>query len=481
MRAYLFPIWAMAACSSQSDAPVDLPTEPASRPVPVVVLISLDTTRADALSCYADQSHWGLAFPPDSRPVPKTPVLDSLAAGGVRFSWALAHAPTTLSSHTSMLSGRDPHRHRVVRNGYSVPADVPMVAERFAEAGWDTVAVLGSSALEVKMGMNRGFRDYHDPGPQPPGGMYMLPAAEVTKRTLDRIDTRPDPTAPLFLFVHYYDPHMPWVFAPADLVQQFTDPQYDGYVDGSMPAVGRLTQERRAGTLRYGDARQARALYLAQVAYADQQVGVLLDGLKRRGLLEDAVVMAISDHGETLDESEQNPYTHGPEVALWDIHVPLLVRGFGAHQGIPAGAVVQRPVRLLDVAATLSATAGLGDAFGDGTDLSPLWTPGGTVPAAPIFSEATKPMKAEAKTAWNNLPFERSVVEGGTMARFRPLQRGLATLHQVAPGAPAIDNVPLLKQQVQLLQAWDAAAPPFRPSEYDAETEAALKALGYLD
>jgi len=73
------------------------------------------------------------------------------------------------------------------------------------------------------------------------------------------------------------------------------------------------------------------------------------------------------------------------------------------------------------------------------------------------------------------------VVEGGTMARFRPLQRGLATLHRVAPGAPTVDDVPLLKQQVKLLQTWDAAAPPYRPSEYDAETEAALKALGYLE
>ena len=67
------------------------------------------------------------------------------------------------------------------------------------------------------------------------------------------------------------------------------------------------------------------------------------------------------------------------------------------------------------------------------------------------------------------------------MARFRPMQRGLATLHQVAPGAPSIDNIPLLKQQVKLLQAWDAAAPAHRPPEYDAETEAALKALGYLE
>jgi len=469
-------------CATDPAPEAAAPTDEAAPPArPNVVLISLDTTRADALSAYADVNHWGLPFPAESRPVPKTPILDGIAREGVRFQWAIAHAPTTLSSHTSMLSGRDPHRHSVVRNGYPVPEEVPLVTERFADAGFDTVAVLGSSALEVKMGMNRGFRDYADPGPQPPGGMFMLPASEVTRRSLDRVDARPDKDAPLFLFVHYYDAHMPWTFAPDDIVSTFVDPAYQGYVDGSMQGVGLLTRHRIEGTLRYGDARQARALYLAQVAWVDQQVGVLLDGLKSRGILDDAVVMVVSDHGETLDESATHPYSHGPEVALWDIHVPWLVRSYGESPRVPAGTVVERPVRLLDLAATLSASAGLGTAFGDGTDLSPLWTGDPSLAPTPIFAEATKPMKAESKTGWNNLPFERSVIEGGTLARYRPLQRGLATLHSVAPGAPAVDNVPLLKQQIQLLQAWDAAAPGYRPSEYDAETEAALKALGYLE
>lgn len=481
MRTPFIAIGLLVACGSDSPQSEDPGVVSASPPRPNIVVVSMDTTRADALGCYADQSHWGLAFPPKTRPMPRTPVLDRLASEGVRFAWALAHAPTTLSSHTSMLSGRDPHRHRVVRNGYPVPDDIPLVTERFAAEGWDTVAVLGSSALEIKMGMNRGFRDYHDPGPQPPGGMYMLPADEVTRRALSRVDARPDPDMPLFLFVHYYDPHMPWVFAPPAVVGQFTDPGYDGYVDGTMQSIGQLTQQRLAGTLRYGDARQARALYLAQVAWTDYHLGVLLAGLKERKLLEDAVVMVVSDHGETLDESAEHPYSHGPEVALWDIHVPWIIRGYGDRHRVPSGATVQQPVRLLDLAATASAAAGLGTAFGDGTDLSPLWTPGGTVPDAPIFSEATKPMKSESKTAWNNLPFERSVVEAGVQARYRPLLRGMATLHGLTPGAPILEDLPVLKKQVTLLQSWDASAPAHRASEYDAETEAALKALGYLE
>lgn len=464
--------------------------EPASSPVPedlgqpVVLLVSIDTTRADALSCYREENHWGLAFPADSRPVPHTPTLDALASGGARFRWALAHAPTTLSSHTAMLSGRDSHRHGVVRNGYSVPSDIPLVQERFAEAGWDTVAVLGSSALEAKMKLGRGFRDYHDPGPQPPGGMYMLPAEEVTRRALSRVDARAaagTDDAPLFLFVHYYDPHMPWVSAPPATVARFASADYKGFVDGSMAAVGALTKARVEGTLRYGDARHARALYLAQVAHVDAQLAVLLDGLRTRGLLEDAVVMVVSDHGEALDEPARNPYTHGPSVALWDVHVPWIVHGTGEFaDAVRPGTVVEGPVGLRDVAATLSGLTGLGTAFGDGLDRSGALR-GLPTPSSPVFSEATKPMKLESNTSWNNLPFERAVGEGRTWARYRPLERGLASLHAIAPGQPGVDDLARLKQQVGLLQQWDAAAPAYRPPEYDAETEAALRALGYLE
>ncbi len=457
---------------------------PAPASPPHVVLISIDTTRADALGCYTAESHWGLAFPADSRPVPRTPILDSIADSGVRFAWALAHAPTTLSSHTTMLSGRDAHRHRVVRNGYSVPPDIPLVSEHLASAGWDTIAVLGSSALERKMGMNRGFHDYFDPGPQPPGGMYMLPADEVTRRALARVDGRPTDNIsnPLFLFVHYYDPHMPWNDTPPSTQAGLVDPSYSGPVDGSMNSVAWLTQARVAGTLRYRDARQARALYLSQVAYVDEQIGVLLAGLKERRLLDNTVLVVVSDHGETLDESAVHPYSHGAEVGLWDIHVPWLIRGYGAAaERVPAGKVVREPVGLVDVPATILGLVGQGTAFGDGIDTAPLWTGNGRIGASPIFSEATKPMNREATQGWNNLPFERSVVEGGLQARYRPLDRGLATLHAVAPGAPPVDDVDRLKAEVGLLQAWDAAAPPFRPSEYDAATEAALRQLGYLD
>lgn len=487
MRRMLWLWLGLAACT---DAPSE-PPAPVVEKAPNIIFISMDTTRADALSCYADTNHWGLPMPADARPSPQTPVLDGIADKGVRFRWALAHAPTTLSSHTSMLSGRDPHRHGVVRNGYAVSADVPMVTERLATAGqYDTIAVLGSSALERKMQMDRGFRRYVDPGPQPPGGMLMLPADEVTRRALAEVDQRPSADAPLFLFVHYYDPHMPWVFAPEALRQRFVPAGYTGFVDGTMESVGRLTAARRQGVLRFGDARAARGRYLAEVAWVDQQVGVLLAGLEARGVLEDTLIIVTSDHGETLDESERHPYTHGPEASLVALHVPLLMAGLGPRFAqMPSGVVVERPVRLMDLASTVSSVAGLGTVHGDGEDLQPIWS-GRTSPATqPSFAEATKPMSQESTTAWNNLPMERSVTvagpQGALMLRLRPSEGGLASLHHLRPGAPAASDVPDARaratEMVGLLRQWDQASPPYRPAEYDKETEAALKALGYLD
>lgn len=457
--------------------------EPPPPPPRAVVFVSMDTTRADALSCYAEQNHWGLAFPPDSRPVPATPVVDGIASEGVRFSWAIAHAPTTLSSHTSMFSGRDPHRHGVPRNGYPVGAGLPLLPERLQQAGWDTIAVIGSSALEQKMGLDRGFTVYDDPGPQPPGGMYMRPATEVTDRALAALDARgADPERAgddLFLFVHYYDPHMPWFTAPDDVVARFSWPGYDGPVDGGMPSIGFLTQGRIAGSLRYGDARQARALYLAQVAYVDAEIGRLVQGLEQRGLGQDSLVIITADHGEVLEEDEKHPYTHGPSTALEATHVPLVMRGRG-RLALPAAIEVAATVRLQDLASTVLAKVGIPEAMGDGLDLSPLWS-GGALDLPPAFSEATRPMNLEQQHKWNNANLERAVFDDGLQLRVRLMEGGLATLHRVAPGSPRVSDVPRLKAMARLVKQWDAAAPAWVPPAYDDETREALEALGYLE
>jgi hypothetical protein len=123
------------------------------------------------------------------------------------------HAERTHDAFT----GLDPHRHAVVRNGYALEGNPPLLAERFAAAGWDTIAVIGGTVLDHSLGLARGFRIYDDVPTQE--RVYEHDAKRVTDRALAAIEKR-DKTRPLFLFVHYYDAHSPWNNAPQALQRE---------------------------------------------------------------------------------------------------------------------------------------------------------------------------------------------------------------------------------------------------------------------
>lgn len=439
------------------------PPPPAEAPPPsgqpTVLMISWDTTRADALSSYADVRSWR----PDRPDLgPSTPTADALAASGTRFLWALAHAPTTLSSHSSVMSGRDSHGHRVVRNGFPLPPDLPLLAERFAAAGWDTIAVVGASALDADMGLNRGFRVYDDAVGTKVRARYEDRADRVNQRVFAALEGRPD--RPLFLFVHYYDPHSPWDSASPEVRQR--------YPGAGPDEPGPLVKKTLEGRLTDTESDNARAAYLAEVAWTDQQTGVMLDGLRSRGLLDDALIVLFSDHGESLDDPGTLPYGHGPDADLTALHVPLIIAGSGS-LATPVG-VDDRPARLLDLGSTVLARVGLPGGMGEGQDLFTR------TEALPGFAEATKPDARERTDAWNNLPFDRSVVAEGHLLRVTPL-RGQSRLSRLAPGQPAVEDEERTARLRASLDAWDAAAPGFRSVEMEEETENALRALGYLE
>ena len=453
---------------------------------PLVVLVSWDTTRADALGAYADVSHWGLDLPTSVHPTPHTPTADALAARGVRFQWALAHAPTTLNSHTSIFSGQDPHGHRVPRNGYPVPEDVPLLAERFSGAGWDTIGVVGASVLATDMGLSRGFRVYDDAVGTQVRRRFEDPADRVMQRTLAAVDARPNAEAPLFLFVHNFDAHSPWDTAPADVRAQIMRDDYRGVVDGGDASMDVLIQGMRGGVLPAEDRAQGRAAYLAEVSFADQQLGVLLTALQQRGYQQDVLVVLVGDHGETLDEIPARPYQHGFDVDLVDIHVPFILAGTGRFD-VPQAQVVPRLVSLRDVAPTVLGLAGVPGGIGDGVDLRDAWLPPGSVapPPPPHFAEATKPSVREETNGWNNLPFARSVAHDGHFLRSALILGERASLHRLAAGQPA---VPATESSAgtqaalrALLVAWDAAAPGFRAVQMSPQTKEGLRALGYLE
>jgi arylsulfatase A-like enzyme len=324
---------------------------------PNLVLISLDTTRRDHGSAY------GYARK-------TTPTLERLAAEGVRFAHAYAPAPTTGPSHATLFTALYPITHRVVKNGRVLaPAHVTL-AERLHERGWTTAGVVSSYVLDARFGFGQGFETWDDDF-ELASATTMLPSgngAEVfdrkadatTRRALRWLEEERDASRPFFLFVHYMDPHEPWV-APPEILRRFRTP--DLPLDGVSGLIAR---------------------YDAEIAFTDQQLGELFEALERLGLARDTIVAVTADHGEGLmDHGELN---HGTQLYEEQLRVPLLLR---FPRRLPAGRVIDGPVSLLDLAPTLLALMAVEPAAGDpmqGRNLVPVLEGREPLdPALPLF------------------------------------------------------------------------------------------------
>jgi len=274
---------------------------------PNVILVTLDTTRADRLGCYgyADAA---------------TPVLDAMAASGVRFAEARVQAPITGPSHASILTGTNPTFHGVIGNLQGLPeAGVTTMAEVFGTAGYRTGAAVGAFVVASEWGLDRGFDVYYDELPIAPAGRASLPerrGGEVIRDALDWIGLRPD--EPFFCWVHLFDPHSPYA-APAEFADRFPGRPYD-----------------------------------AEIAYTDHCVGLLRDGLERLGVADRTLMVVTADHGESLGEHGED--THAYFLYNSTLSVPLIVEGAGL---VPEGVVVPDMVRSIDVLPTVLELTGL--------------------------------------------------------------------------------------------------------------------------
>ena len=419
------------------------------------MVISLDTTRADALSCYGAPP---VGFHDGAPGTPRTPVLDGLAARGLRFARFYAESPSTLASHATLFTGADPHRTGVVRNGFPLGPSLPTLAERLAAQGYATRAVIGAAALSADQGVARGFQVYDDASPSLRGLMYQTPAPEVVERALALTSA----DAPLFLFVHFFDAHAPYE-PPSPWAERFRPPGYDGpFLDPEAkvrPLVGAPPS---------ADQQAVDGRYLAEVSALDHQVGVLLQGLKERGVLDDALVVVLGDHGEALSDDPIYAWTHGNDVSDGVMQVPLLLEAHGSV--VLRRGVVESTAGMHQVAPTLEYLLGLQPTLGP--PLDHLVRPGPVRdqqgwperPTSVVWMEATRPRDQESETAWNNLPLMRRGVVGPLEVRAYP-----------AVGEDA--QGPL----VPLLEAWDADTPPHREAAMPEHMVRALKALGYLD
>jgi choline-sulfatase len=285
---------------------------------PNVVLITLDTTRADRMGFLG--SIRGL-----------TPALDALAKTGVVFERAYSQAPITTVSHATILSGTYPQFHGVNDFGVPLPVDLPYVPALLKAQGYRTGAFVGALILDARNGLAPGFDrgfDTYDAGYQVRRGggrsdryeTLERRGAQVVARAQKWLDTDAAGTAPFFLWVHLYDAHDPYD-PPAPFKARFAKAPYDG-----------------------------------EIAAADSAVGQLLAALKAKGRFDDTLVVVAADHGESLGEHGES--THG--VFLYDatIHVPLVVK-FPRGQGPGAGKRVAARVGLVDLAPTILQAVGV--------------------------------------------------------------------------------------------------------------------------
>jgi arylsulfatase A-like enzyme/Tfp pilus assembly protein PilF len=277
----------------------------ASEPLAVgssnVVLITIDTLRADHVGCYGDRSA-------------ETPNIDALARAGARFTHAYTPVPITLPAHASLLTGTFPMAtgmHDFTTN--KLPASAVTLAKVLHDDGYTTAAFIGSAVLDSRFGLNQGFDTDYD----------YFDFRELRGSNFDQMERRGDvvvdevlrwlkldPRQPFFLWVHLYDPHHPYT-PPEPYASRFRTSPYDG-----------------------------------EIAFADAQVGRLFAYLRERRIYENALIVLASDHGEGLGEHGEK--THGFFIYNSTLHVPLIFKIPGA-----APRVIEDDVSLVDVMPTI--------------------------------------------------------------------------------------------------------------------------------
>jgi len=336
-----------------------------------VVLITIDTLRADHLGCYGYER-------------PTSGSIDRLAKDGALFERVTATVPRTTQSIASILTGRFPRGHGA-RGLFSILSDANVtVAEILRDRGFATAAFTSNMFLTPEQGFDQGFEIYENPRRRWSGDS----AAELTADALAWLDERP-PGSPFFLWVHYLDPH--WSYQPLPPYDDAFDPEFEGpltvYEDLALKRLtkGEVIFENRL------DRRQVEhliALYDGEIAQVDQALAPLLHRVTE--LEQPVLTVLTSDHGESLGEHDYH-FAHGEYLYEPGLRIPLLFHFPGR---IPAGLRIGEPAQSIDVAPTILGLLGIdGLQSADGHPLfMPPASPAGSLQAAPgreiLFAES---------------------------------------------------------------------------------------------
>lgn len=411
---------------------------------PNLVLITLDTTRADHLGAY------GYAGA-------KTPTIDGLAREGFLFRRHLTPVPITLPAHTSLMTGLFPPVHTVRDNGtFYVPPSALTLAEVLQKAGYDTAAFVASFPLEKRFGLDQGFahyddrfyRDERDRARRDIEGLFFdeRPARDVVDAALAYLEGRQQ--RPFFVWLHFFDPHQPQQ-PPAPFDIEFRDRPYDG-----------------------------------EIAYVDSQLARFLAFLSARGDRERTVVALTADHGEGL--GDHGELSHAILLHQATLHIPLVLAGPGVPQGettawTSATSVLATLLDLLHLPVPSSEQTGFGKPVG--ASLAPLLANGGQLPAdGPPFTAYFETIAPRTSQGWSQLT-------GWMQGDLRYIYGPSPALYDLAADpresrdlvASRPESAGRLRYELsRYLAANETRRAGQAAQAVDAETVARLAALGYL-
>jgi choline-sulfatase len=393
-----------------------------------LLVITLDTTRADRLGAYG----W-----PDSA----TPALDAIARDGVRFEHAAAPAPLTLPAHSSIFTGKHPPRHGVRDNGgFFLDEREMTLAERLNARGMKTGGFVGAYVLDRRWGIAQGFDTYVDnfdlsKFKSPSLGEVERPANEVADKALAWLETVK--RSRFFGWVHFYDPHSPYA-PPEPYRTRFADRPY-----------------------------------LGEISFVDSQVGRIRSFLEREQLLEKTVIVVVGDHGESLGDHGES--THGFFIYQSVLHIPFIIRT--PYDGL-RGRRVADTVRSVDVMPTVLDLLGMAPADDvDGQSVVPLMTGAVLELGLAAYAEAVYP---RYHYGWSDL---RSLTSG----RFKYIEAPRPELYDLGQDPNETRNLyrdrqALGDRMASILKAVDASGgADVKPvAEVDPDARARLAALGYV-
>ena len=431
-----------------------------------ILLITLDTTRADRLHCYG-------------YPKPTSPTLDVLAGSSALFECAISQAAVTPVSHASILTGLNPYHHglRVLHGteGYSLKKEIPTLAEIWENAGGASAAFVSAFPVTRRFGLDRGFNKFDEDFPRDNAGKLVSKkhgtvnvgasqrrANTTTSSALRWLEKDYDGGKPLFMWVHYFDPHDPSLLPPEPFTNRF------------------------APGARASSADKLRAAYDAEILFMDDQLRGLFLALDDLGMWNDTVVAVVADHGEGLGDHDW--WTHGI-LYQEQIRVPMMIRSPDTNRAFRVPSLV----RTIDLMPTLLELAGIQPSFHpamDGQSLAYTVRTGASIPEMQAYADSVNTLNYRRPDTDEKLDHKQEKLYC-LMTRYRKLiyhqlkpeetefynlESDPAELNNLASKKPA--GMPALMEALLDLNPFSNIGNDGKSVDPDAERK--LRSLGYL-